>query len=109
MGTYKAYDELDGYLGDYAYGYSAETGIFDLALLVGAGFNTQGWDYIASVLSYGRDENGELYFLGMGVLDSGTLAAYKVSVSAVPVPTAVWLFGSGLIGLLGFAKRKARS
>lgn len=30
--------------------------------------------------------------------------------SAVPVPAAVWLFGSGLIGLIGFAKRnKIRS
>ncbi len=27
-------------------------------------------------------------------------------VSAVPVPAAVWLFGSGLLGLLGIAKRK---
>ncbi len=27
-------------------------------------------------------------------------------VSAVPVPAAVWLFGSGLIGLLGMARRK---
>ena len=27
-------------------------------------------------------------------------------VSAVPVPAAVWLFGSGLIGLVGFARRK---
>jgi len=27
-------------------------------------------------------------------------------VSAVPVPAAVWLFGSGLIGLLGLARRK---
>lgn len=27
-------------------------------------------------------------------------------VSAVPVPAAVWLFGSGLIGLLGFARRR---
>lgn len=27
-------------------------------------------------------------------------------VSAVPVPAAVWLFGSGLIGLIGFARRK---
>ena len=26
--------------------------------------------------------------------------------SAVPVPAAVWLFGSGLVGLLGFARRK---
>ena len=28
-------------------------------------------------------------------------------VSAVPVPAAVWLFGSGLLGLIGFARRKA--
>jgi len=27
-------------------------------------------------------------------------------ISAVPVPAAVWLFGSGLIGLLGLARRK---
>lgn len=27
--------------------------------------------------------------------------------TAVPVPAAVWLFGSGLIGLVGFARRKA--
>jgi len=29
-----------------------------------------------------------------------------VIASAVPLPSAVWLFGSGLIGLIGFAKRK---
>ncbi len=28
------------------------------------------------------------------------------AVSAVPVPAAVWLFGSGLLGLIGFSKRK---
>ncbi|MDH3888134.1 MAG: VPLPA-CTERM sorting domain-containing protein, partial [Gammaproteobacteria bacterium] len=26
--------------------------------------------------------------------------------AAVPVPAAVWLFGSGLLGLIGMAKRK---
>ena len=30
------------------------------------------------------------------------------SVSAVPVPAAVWLFGSGLLGLIGVARRKVR-
>ena len=30
----------------------------------------------------------------------------SVRVSAVPVPPAVWLFGSGLIGLVGIARRK---
>ena len=30
------------------------------------------------------------------------------AVSSVPVPAAVWLFGSGLAGLFGFARRRAR-
>jgi hypothetical protein len=29
-----------------------------------------------------------------------------VTVNAVPVPAAAWLFGSGLIALVGFSKRK---
>lgn len=35
-----------------------------------------------------------------GVMSTGTI-------SAVPIPAAAWLFGSGLIGLIGFARRKA--
>lgn len=31
------------------------------------------------------------------------------SVSAVPVPAAVWLFGSGLVGLLGFNRKRSQS
>ena len=30
----------------------------------------------------------------------------SVSVSSVPVPAAVWLFGSGLVGLIGVSRRK---
>jgi len=30
----------------------------------------------------------------------------RVETSAVPVPAAVWLFGSGLLGLVGIARRK---
>ena len=33
-------------------------------------------------------------------------AVYTGDVSTVPVPAAVWLFGSGLIGLVGLARRK---
>jgi len=33
-------------------------------------------------------------------------AVHAGNVSAVPVPAAVWLFGSGLMGLLGLARRK---
>ena len=31
---------------------------------------------------------------------------FSIGVTAVPVPAAVWLFGSGLLGLIGIARRK---
>jgi hypothetical protein len=37
---------------------------------------------------------------------AGTGDCSQTGVSAVPVPAAVWLFGSGLIGLVGLARRK---
>jgi hypothetical protein len=32
---------------------------------------------------------------------------YSMSITAVPVPAAIWLFGSGLLGLIAVARRKA--
>lgn len=40
------------------------------------------------------------------VLAAGDYIGATVTVSAVPVPPAVWLFGSGLIGLVGVARRR---
>ena len=39
-----------------------------------------------------------------GSLDAKTIG---VEVQVVPVPAAIWLFGAGLIGLIGFTKRRA--
>ena len=36
-----------------------------------------------------------------------TYEGATVTVGAVPVPAAVWLFGSGLIGLVGIARRRS--
>lgn len=36
-----------------------------------------------------------------------TTASGSVTVTAVPLPAAAWLFGSGLLGLIGMARRKA--
>ena len=33
--------------------------------------------------------------------------SYSMTITAVPVPAAVWLFGSGLIGLISIARRKS--
>jgi hypothetical protein len=38
---------------------------------------------------------------------NGTLTAVGNSVSAVPLPAAIWLLGSGLLGLAGVGRRKA--
>lgn len=38
-----------------------------------------------------------------------TWAVHAGNVGAVPVPAAVWLFGSGLIGLIGVARKKKAS
>jgi hypothetical protein len=52
-----------------------------------------------------RDENRvsssapDFFGAGTNVIGSGA------SISILPVPTAVWLFGTALIGLVGFSKR----
>jgi len=38
---------------------------------------------------------------------AGDTIQFSKTVSAVPVPAAVWLFGSGLLGLVGIARRRA--
>ena len=44
------------------------------------------------------------YFSG---LDRGNFDIYRIShLSQVPVPAAIWLFGTALIGLVGFSKRR---
>jgi hypothetical protein len=39
------------------------------------------------------------------VSDSSTSGAFLVKVSMVPSPPAVWLMGSGLLGLMGFSRK----
>jgi len=46
------------------------------------------------------DDNGNMY-----VADASSVWR----ISAVPIPAAIWLFGSGLIGLIGLARRKVKS
>jgi len=72
--------------------------------------------------SYGTDEHPDAYVFNFNLGDqyiTDKVAEYPCcvseyyawavqsgDVSAVPVPAAVWLFGSGLIGLAGVARRK---
>ena len=45
-------------------------------------------------------------FYGFADTSAPQLGQYGIEISQVPVPAAVWLFGSGLIGLVGVARRR---
>jgi hypothetical protein len=65
-----------------------------LLLLTGTGtLEGAGFDPTPATLSWTGNGPGSLY-------------SWSATVSAVPVPAAVWLFGSGLLGLIGMARRK---
>ena len=79
--------------------------------------NVQSFYYWSATEYYAPSTNSAWYFNlsdgGQGYSSSKFDSFYAwavhsgdVGVSAVPVPAAVWLFGSGLLGLLGVAKRK---
>ncbi len=60
----------------------------------------------------GADSNNNALDFELGCITPGSANISGMgdcsvsSVSAVPVPAAAWLFGSGLIGLVGLARRK---
>lgn len=56
---------------------------------------------------------GQVYTIFLGGYRDGSWMAtddgYRLTISQVPVPAAVWLFGSGLAGLLGASRRRRTS
>jgi hypothetical protein len=53
--------------------------------------------------------NGLQGYGGKGAVDFYALAVRPGEVSAVPIPGALWLLGSGLVGLAGFRRRFRKS
>jgi hypothetical protein len=53
------------------------------------------------------DANVMTTFVGDWKLAGDGLLTYNAQTSVVPVPAAAWLFGSGLIGMIGVARRRA--
>lgn len=53
---------------------------------------------------------GQVYTIALGGNGVGSwsqnVSGYELNISAVPVPGAVWLFGSAIAGLVGFGRRK---
>ena len=80
--------------------------------LYGQGVNQAGIGLGQAATLYGLTGNSnsggqdQSYVLGTNLILSST-GTLSVSPSTVPLPAAVWLFGSGLLGLFGLGRRRA--
>jgi probable HAF family extracellular repeat protein len=79
--------------------------IFDLNSLLPSGAVSAGW-----VLRSAAGINDQGWIVGTtdtnALLGQTDWHAFSLSPTPVPVPAAVWLFGSGLVGLVGLARRR---
>jgi len=79
------------------------------------------FDFLAADSGFGEVDYVEFFFtnfermkpssMGDGALDFefDNIVVGEAVVSAVPVPAAAWLFGTGLVGLLSLGKRKQKA
>ena len=65
-----------------------------------ASFDLEPWQGLVLGLQF------ELIDLSLGSTDSTATISNLALTQVVPIPPAVWLFGSGLLGLIGIARRK---
>lgn len=93
LGIFDGNPESNLYLDFYG-----DTGVFSGNDLAQPFFHT---DF--NTLEGGFDVGSAGYF---GFLDVTSGAYLPGSLPPVPLPATVWLFGSGLLGLIGFARRK---
>lgn len=59
-----------------------------------------------TVSAAGFDDTAGTWAFSAQTADQTTFSWSSSSTTLVPVPAAVWLFGSGLLGLVGIARRK---
>ena len=108
-------DDLNALLGTYTFADGGATVLNDATVFSGV---LLGGVYMASTVddvpvslatAFGGVDSIGVWTLhiedAIGV-DSGVLGSWSLDITPVPVPAAVWLFGSGLIGLVGIARRK---
>jgi len=74
----------------------------DLNSFLDAGTLSAGWELVEA-----RDINDNGWIVGAAYnANLNVIHAFLLTPTAVPVPNALWLFGSGFFGLIGIARRK---
>lgn len=73
----------------------------------GTGFSPFGSGSVSAAAGQLRGylDSGDFFTVGFTQVAVGQITTFD---SAVPLPSAVWLFGSGLLGLMGLARRKKK-
>ncbi len=72
--------------------------------LIGDGFDLTGWTNLRDATAISTDGST---VVGFGTHNGSREAFYaRIDTSPVPVPAAVWLMGSALVGLFGFGRKK---
>lgn len=102
---------------NFGYHVYNNAGNFDWSL-VDPQADSSSLNYVGNATAAGTDSSiTKTFSLGPGLYSlvfggnppagtAGAPVAYQATLSTVPVPAAVYLFGSGLIGLAGLARRK---
>jgi hypothetical protein len=95
-------------------------GLYDAAVddtfawIDGSSFDYSNWASGQPAFTTGTVDFGlyDISLNGWAVTSNGTLqvsSVFSAPISGVPVPAAAWLFGSGLIGLAGVARKNRNS
>lgn len=90
-------------LGDEAYIWDETLGMRNLKeVLEAGGIDLTGWRLITA---YDISADGTT-IVGSGVNPQGLYQSWVANVSVVPIPSAIWLFGSGILAFITFMKKK---
>ncbi len=113
---YSGQQQTDGGINGGYHVYN-NSGTFDWST-IDPGYGPTTMSYVGNASAAGTDSSiSKTFSLGPGQYSivfggnppagtPGSSVAYQATLTTVPVPAAVWLFGSGLAGLVGLARRK---
>ena len=101
-------DKTSTLSGQYGQGaYAASTDTFGTSFVNSAAAGTSEGFYLLTGGGGLASGTARIYTVGTFTLDaSGNLSFASAGATSVPLPAAVWLFGSGLLGLAGVGRRK---